>query len=266
MNKRLAILANWSAASALEAHVRIHLEKLRPHCDVLALASNSPLTECARADAETLCDAVIERDNIGFDFGAWRETLIRFDADEFDEILLTNSSIIGPLFSVADAFDEMRGRSCDFWGLTFSREYALHIQSFFMVFRKPVIQSETWRTYWRDLETQNDKERVIQEQEIRLYECFSEAGFKGDCLIPLDAGGAIPRFFVRRAGVPVPLWLPADRRGRNWTITAPLQLIEMGFPYLKASLVWGAAQHNGAPLEKIKSLPQVDYPWREVGL
>ena len=68
--RRLVILAQYDAEGGVPPHVRIHLERLRPFAQRLVLVSNSPISPKARCWAEAVCDRVLERENIGYDFAA----------------------------------------------------------------------------------------------------------------------------------------------------------------------------------------------------
>ena len=45
---------------------------------------------------------------------------------------------------------------CDFWGITDSSEINYHLQSYFLVFKKNVIQSNTFKIFWDGVKILND--------------------------------------------------------------------------------------------------------------
>ncbi|MCG6904160.1 MAG: rhamnan synthesis F family protein [Rhodobacter sp.] len=260
MTTRLGILASWSAQGGLPAHVAVHLAGLRAVCDRLVLVSNAPLGRDL-TQARSLCDQVLERANSGFDFAAWRDALATQDAG-FDEILLTNSGLIGPLHPLPDILETMRDRQCDFWGMTQNPEISLHLQSYFQVFRAPLIRSDTWRQFWANVGDAGDKRSAIRAYEAPMTRLFTGAGFRADSLIPARRVPGAPLLFWKSLlGLPVPV--PASRA--NPTIAAPLALIRAGMPYLKTSLLWGEAQ-RALPLDQIKSASTADFPWDRIGL
>lgn len=69
----------------------------------------------------------IERENVGFDVGAYREALLTLGREklaEYEEIVLMNYTLAGPVCSLAAMFTAMDARpELDFWGLT--RHYAM---------------------------------------------------------------------------------------------------------------------------------------------
>ena len=263
--RRLGVMAQWSRDSDIPPHVRIHLAGLRPHCSRLILVSNSPLRPEARSEAQALSDQVIERPNRGYDFAAWRSALLSEDTAGFDEVLLTNSSVIGPLFPLDRAFESMQARPCDFWAMTGSHSITPHLQSYFLVFRASVTRSPAWMDYWTSIREIENKKRLIRTYEINLMRHFEAHGFLSDTYAPRLTTPA-RRWMFRRLNVALPIWLPFDGSRADPTIFFPYEIIQMGVPYLKASLVWTHHRRQGCPIAKIKAHPDVEYPWHEIGL
>lgn len=263
--KRLAIFASYSDGN-VPPWIEFHLRALRNRSARLVYVSNSVLSDASRIRLHAICNAVIERDNAGYDFAAWRDAILAENMDRWDEVLLTNSSIVGPLFDLAPLFERMRGRGCDFWGLTHSINVRPHIQSYFMCFGGDVIRAPVWSGFWRSVRDETSKRRVISDYETNLAHILQSAGFAGDTLIPQMRKSGLERLFFRRLNTRLPVYIPFDKNRTNPTIHSPLELIEQGMPYLKASLLWGHNRRQPFPLQEIRKLKQVDYDWSLVGL
>lgn len=263
---RLILLASFSQHPDVPPYILYHLAALRAFGDKIVFVSNSPLGAKAQGDLATVCDEVLERPNIGYDFAAWRDAIQREDMAEWDEILLTNSSVVGPLFSLASLFHDMKGRDCDFWGLTHSMNTRPHIQSYFVCFRKAVLESDAWRAFWSSVENTDDKWTVIYKYEVQFKAFFEDRGFRSDTLLPQMEKSGLARIGIRRSNILLPIYIPIDKNRTNPTIHSPLELIENGLPYLKASLLWGHNRRQPFPLRKIMALEKVDYDWSLVGL
>ncbi|MCP6640597.1 rhamnan synthesis F family protein, partial [Klebsiella pneumoniae] len=71
--------------------------------------SNSALTTESRVALEAVADSVWERENTGFDVGAYREILERHGdrIADFDEIVLMNYTFYGPIGSYDELFARM---------------------------------------------------------------------------------------------------------------------------------------------------------------
>lgn len=260
--RRLCIFAHFSAGGGVAPYVLYHLERLRPLCDRIVFASNSPISGPARREVETHVDRILERPNTGFDFAAWRDALAGEDMSAWDEVILVNSSIIGPVRELAPILAEMSARACGFWGFTRHDEIAPHLQSYFLCFKAPVIRSATWREFWASVRDESGKKLVIRDYETRVARYFEEHGFTSDAFIaPMRFDG--PDRFVRqrRAGF-LPKWRKIDRNSADLTMFAAPELVAAGMPYVKASLLWGSkGRRRPRDIARIKALPDVDYDW-----
>lgn len=265
--RRLVILAQWSPDGNVASHVQVHLEALREIADRLVLVSNSSLDPAARQQIARLCDQVIERENKGWDFGAWRDALAMEEMDRWDNVILTNSSVIGPLHPLRPILEQMERQNLDYWGLIQSRELVTHFQSFFLSFSKRVTSSSTWRDFWRAIPDTNQKSRVIFKGEIGLSRRLQAAGFRSKAWLPFDPFPA-SICFVPAVVRPFRGWLsyPFNTNFCNRSLIQHREILARGFPYLKASLLWGGNKHLLVSIDEIKSLSDVDFPWDRLGV
>jgi rhamnosyltransferase len=78
----------------------------------------------------------------------------------------------------------MEYSDCDFWGLTVNQEkYLPHLQSYFLVFNKKIINSEIFKNFFRKVKREDNKQNIIENYEIALTPAFIDAGFKMDSFI-----------------------------------------------------------------------------------
>lgn len=266
MTQRLTIFASYSSSPTVPAYVLFHLGALRKFSSRLVFVSNSPLLESSRAELNGICDVVLERSNKGFDFAAWRDVILAERMAEWDEVLLTNSSVVGPLFDLAPLFTDMQARACDFWGLTHSVNVRPHIQSYFVCFSKRLINSPIWQEFWRSVQDETSKRRAILRYETQFTAIFEAHGFVSDTYLPQMQKSGLERLFIYRYNTVLPLFAIRDKNRTNSTVHSPRELIERGLPYLKASLLWGEHRRQPAPLKEIMELDKVEYDWSLVGL
>jgi rhamnosyltransferase len=262
--RRLVILVQYDPEGGVPSFVRIHLERLQPIASRLVLVSNSPVSAEGRRVAATICDNLIVRENVGWDFAGWRDALATENMHEWDAVVLTNSSVVGPLYPLEPIMDRMDSRGHDFWGMVHSRHIRSHLQSYFLTFGAPVITSEPWRTFWLGVEDLVDKRQVIRRYEVGLTRKLHSAGFSFGHLID------DPRFprsirLVHIDRLRSRLRVPMNVNYVNKTVELHQEMIERGMPYLKASLLWGKDVYRLKPLDCLKRLPDVDYPWEEIG-
>ena len=188
---------HYNKNSDLHAHVAYHFEKLRPLFKRVVLVSNSPLSSKHTSRLSTFVDDIFERENIGFDFYAWKEALDREGharLADYDSVTLMNDTWFGPLFDMGEAYDRMLADACNFWGMINHRRkeemipelgtnIPEHIQSFFLVFKREVVNSPSWRAFWGRVECETNVFRVIAKYEVQLTQILCEAGFKYKVLL-----------------------------------------------------------------------------------
>jgi rhamnosyltransferase len=223
---RLALFAHYDSEATVKPYVFAFLEQLRAFgCDVV-FVSNSPLSAAERERLRTYASKIFERENEGFDFCMWQYALEQVSLAGVDELILTNSSVVGPVLSLQAAFQQMETRSCDFWGMTDSHELGWHLQSYFLVFRERVLQSQAFSRFWHSVLPYRDKLQVIRSYELGLTRYLTEQGFQAEALVPI-ASWASPGLQKRM------------RRTRRWNATLffPMQLLERGMPFVKVGLL-----------------------------
>ncbi len=264
-SKRLVILAQFDPGNGLPPHVRIHLERLRPHAARLVLVSNSPMDAGAYTQAGQICDEVQIRENHGWDFAAWRDVLAKENVADWDSTILTNSSIVGPLYPIGPVIAEMENGGADFWGLVHSKQMGSHLQSFFLGFSNRLVQSTAWAGFWSQVQDLDDKWDVIKTYELGLTKYFVKAGYSFDSYMKNPVFPESIRVVdVERLNSLVRFPWDINRVGR--TIRDHKAMIEEGFPYLKASLLWGKDQHRVSSVSSLMNIAGVEYPWDQLPL
>jgi rhamnosyltransferase len=107
---------------------------------------------------------------------------------EYDELLLVNDSFWGMFFPLEKYFDEMNKADCDFWGMTgqaageyHNPEYKFdaHVHSYFLVFKRQVLHSETFKSFWNDFDYPQTFSETIRNFEIQINKKLRKQGFKG---------------------------------------------------------------------------------------
>ncbi len=136
---------------------------------------------------------VIVRENSGLDVWAYK-TALDYKGwralSAFDEIVLLNFTIMGPVNSFADMFDEMDAKDLDFWGLTVHNgaDYdpwgkmpdgviPLHLQSHFIAIRKSMVCSPEFQRYWDDMIPIESYLDSVAKHEALFTQRFANMGF-----------------------------------------------------------------------------------------
>src|SRR5450432_462276 len=224
--KRLAIFAHFDEKDEVKDYIAFHLKELRSTCSRVVFVSTSRLGDAELAKLLPLVDEVHLKDNVGLDFGMWQLALGKTDLHAFDELLLTNSSIFGPIHPLGPILDRMTADPCDFWGMTDNFEHRWHLQSYFLVFKPRVLRADTLRTFFESVLPYRDKTQIIVAYELGLTKFLVDGGYQ-------------PRAFA-----PVASWASEatqkqmNRRKRwNATLFYPTELLSLGMPFVKVNLL-----------------------------
>lgn len=166
-------------------------------CRDLLVVSNGKISDEGKKKFDTLTDHILERKNVGFDVGAYQDALKEVGAEkmaEYDEIILMNYTIMGPVYPFSEMFEAMDARpELDFWGITkhhkidfdpfggiacgYVRE---HIQSHFIAVRKRMFTDESFQKYWEKMPVINSYKESIAKHESFFTHHFAKKGFKWD--------------------------------------------------------------------------------------
>lgn len=220
--ERLAIFAHYDAEAEVKPSIEHYLRHLRAECDRIVFVSTAALSPVEVAKARRHCADVILRPNVGFDFAMWQEGLRSVDFGACDEVVLANSSVLGPVRPLGDIFRRMAGSRCDFWGITQSKEHCVHLQSYFLVFRRRVLHSEAFRTFFEAVLPFTDKRQVIFSYELSLTRWFEEQGFTWEAAFPYSLfEGTGPR---------------GRREPLNPAVHFADRLLQLGDPFVKAEV------------------------------
>lgn len=192
--KRLLLYVHYNKYNQISDHVLYQLRQMKPLFEKVVFISNSQLSIEGQAKLTGLIDDFIQRENKGFDFGAWRDGMAHIGFEqlkEYDSVTIMNDTCFGPLYDMAPYYAECEAREVDIWGITNHRAYqesknhgfAEHIQSYYKVFSHKVISSEVFQNFWKNIEDFENVQDVIDHYEIRSTTVFIEAGFKYETIL-----------------------------------------------------------------------------------
>ncbi len=123
-----------------------------------------------------LCRAIVFRRNFALDFGAWRDVALSkfFPRDGVKELLLVNDSVLGPIRPLEPIFETMRQKE-GLWGLTDSRQFCSHLQSYFLFARgEPAVKAV--HAFLTRMRLSSDKETTIALGELKISQNVARTG------------------------------------------------------------------------------------------
>lgn len=189
--KKIAFFVHYDKNDNLLEEDIYYIKELKKIMKYLVFITNSNLSEDNLNLINQYVDKVIQRENIGFDFGAWKDGLneVGFkNLESYDELYLINNSCYGPIYDLNTVICDMEEENIDFWGITsfpyssdgsyLNRDHIdEHIQSYFMVFNKRVFLSKYFKGYWNEMKPLNEFKDAIAEGETKLTHYLKEKGF-----------------------------------------------------------------------------------------
>lgn len=182
---RILLYIHYNKSDELSGHVLYQLEQIRPLFSRVIFISNSHLDQNHIEKLKMIgIFEIIQRENIGFDFAAWRDGMkyVGFDhLEKYDSVTLMNDTCIGPLWSLEPYFSSFESAiDCDFWGMTnFKRTkyFREHVQSYFVSYSQAVVSSKVFQKFWTSIKNFENVRQVIDNYETKLTSKLKKSGF-----------------------------------------------------------------------------------------
>lgn len=176
---RLIIFSHFDYENLIDDYIIYYLEKLNEISNDIVFVSTSQLITKETDKITKLCTKIISRENIGYDFMSYSIGLLSSGIDYkiYDQIILCNDSVYGPLFPLENMFLMMKNKKKDCWGIFQNFEINKHLQSFFLVFEKNIISSNFLDRFFSEIKIINTKNEIIKTYEVGLSIALEENGF-----------------------------------------------------------------------------------------
>lgn len=262
--KRLALYIFYDREGFVSDYVKYYVKALKEVTDRIVFIVNGKILPEGRREIEDLGPEIFNRENKGLDFGAWKETILSLGFDEilkYDELVLCNCSSYGPVYPLSGVFKEMESRKCDFWGITKhpatgteiisgnpASAIVEHIQSYFVVFKRRVVESNGFQKWWNELEPTSNYSIEVGLHENRFTQYLYGCGFSYDTYVDCD------RYFKRNCPY-------------NTTFACADELLASDRdPFIKRKLfvneanVWTETGEGFAPILTMQALKRTSYP------
>ena len=188
---KVAVLTHYDSSGRVHEFLVFYIKALRRAGFEIVLASNSPFLDIRDLTRMLpLCGLVLLRRNIGYDFGAYKDALAALgDLSRFDQVLLANDSVYGPLFDL-NAILARCDDSATVWGMTDSMERRYHLQCYFLLFRRGALVHPCMTAFWRSVRPIQSRPWIIRRYEIGLTQTLLRAGVRCAALFPYHSVAA----------------------------------------------------------------------------
>ena len=178
--KRICLFAGYDKTNIIQDYVVYYLKELSSVSDVYYMADNE-ISESEKLKIIPYVKGAYGFHHKKYDFGSWQEliNIIGWDKiSEYDELILANDSVFGPLYSMKDFFNKIEDdKEWDVCGITEEcsvgknqTQYIIEnfLQSYFIVLKKYVFAQNFFKQFFKDYKRYERKEDVVLNGEKRL--------------------------------------------------------------------------------------------------
>ncbi|MBS7577281.1 MULTISPECIES: rhamnan synthesis F family protein [unclassified Enterococcus] len=267
--KRIAIYFFYDSAGTVHDYVDYFLTDLSKNTQKIITVVNGSLDEANKKKLLKFGE-VIERENHGLDVGAYQEGIRKLGSDlkSYDELILLNNTIMGPLYPFKETFDKMdQNKEIDFWGLTKVGEMQLpphllptayygyypdHIQSHWIAIRSSLFNTMDWEKYWYDMPEITSYDMSVGHHETVFTRYFADLGYKWQVSVDTDhfyPNTIAPIYYIPHLMVK--------------ELRCPIFKKRAAFNDLQQYVEQGSGEQNPELFDFIKN--QTDYPFELIG-
>ncbi|HEM2652075.1 TPA: alpha-L-Rha alpha-1,3-L-rhamnosyltransferase [Streptococcus suis] len=247
--KRLLLYVHYNKYDNLSSHVVYQLEKMRPLFEEVLFISNSKLSKLDQERLETsgLITDFLQRKNSGFDFVAWKDGFQKLGFEHissYDSVTIMNDTCYGPIWDIKEVFGRFESDlSTDFWGMTNHRatkRFKEHLQSYFVTFKKQVVQSSEFKKFWSNVREYSIVQDVIDYLESPVTNIFVDAGFNYKAVFDTTT--------AELHHMPLP----------DFSYYNVAKIIEKRVPFIKVKALEGNPQQTSFVIDELAKIS--DYP------
>ena len=224
---RLGIFFFYDRDGVVDRYVEVLLEDMTKSLSDLTIVVNGHLSSKSYARLARFTDKIILRENVGLDVWAYKTAMESYGWDAlvgFDEVILFNATIMGPVHPFAEMFATMNERDLDFWGMNWFHRVdgdpfgmapegylPRHLQSHFHAYRRSLVSSRVFQAYWDDMPEIRSYTESIGYHESLFTQRFERLGFKSGVYVDTEdyEGRTLyplmfyPRDLIEERGCPV---------------------------------------------------------------
>ncbi|WP_454683234.1 rhamnan synthesis F family protein [Ancylobacter moscoviensis] len=209
----LVLFVTHAPKGKIKPHVPLYLEALKQAgLSTVVIVAAAPSDKVDTTGLIEHADGLLLRENDGYDFAAWAHALRYLDLSSINLLCLANDSLIGPFSAGAlrTIMDRARSSTAQLVALTDSHELKRHFQSYFLVAKNDAVR--VLADFLGKVRALNDKHQVIMAYELQVLDALEAEGIVGEALFPTTDA-------------------------RNNTLTDWRELVEAGFPFVKAAVL-----------------------------
>lgn len=184
--KRICLFAGYDKNGCIDDYVIYYIQKLSEIADVYYYG-DFDAKEKELLKLKKITKLAFAKRHGRYDYGSWDELIKKIgwtNIQKYDQLILANDSCFGPLYPLSEIFEIMEDKKCDFWGLSCGKGYHIHLQSYFLVFRKNILQSDCIKEFLQNVKKQASLKDVCELYEDQFTYYLRKNGFTYSSYIP----------------------------------------------------------------------------------
>lgn len=243
-HKRVAVLSCFTSSGHLPDTLFYLIHGIHEVADQVILVGDCPIipSELDRLDGLVVY-AQFERHQ-QYDFGSYKRGLSFARKSGLlapayaDELVFLNDSCYGPVYPFSESFNQMSRRPNDFWGYNYySPNFQPHVSSYFMVFKRNIIDSMLLDQFLDRVQGVYDRGMVIATLETQLTGFLESHGMYSEAYAQNSRLGLFnhPLTFLKQYRVPLIKKKAFSRKSKE-DMDEVFRIIEKNAPDLAAMI------------------------------
>jgi len=179
--KKCAILLLFQPKGLLKSTYQT-IDELKKNGFSVFIVSNVALSKADRDQLSLVTSLIMERPNIGYDFGGYRDGILHILDNElqFENLLVMNDSIWFPavktttmLSDLLDLESDVSGPILQFHPRNSSKD---HLQSYMVNYSKSALDNPKFRAFWANFSLPLNRYEAIRSGEMKLTSALKNMG------------------------------------------------------------------------------------------
>ena len=193
--KRICLFAGFNKNNKIEDYVVYYLKELSTVSEVYYMADNE-ISDEEKSKIMPYVKGAYGFNHKKYDFGSWQELINILGWEkisEYDELILANDSVFGPLYPIKELFEKIeKDKEWEVCGITEEcsiqkekNNYSINnfIQSYFLIIKNKVFMASFFQQFFHDYKYYPNKEDVVYYGEKKLSKLLLENKIKTKKLI-----------------------------------------------------------------------------------
>ena len=178
--KKICLFAGYDSKNIIHDYVVYYLKELSTISDVYYMADNE-ISESEKLKIIPYVKGAYGFHHKKYDFGSWQELINIIGWEkilEYDELILANDSVFGPLYPIKELFDKIeKDKEWEVCGITeecsIEKEkntYFINnfMQSYFLIVKNKIFMASFFKQFFQDYKYYEKKEDVVYYGEKKL--------------------------------------------------------------------------------------------------